>query len=149
MKDSAQFAGVGCLSIVAVLIFMTIVWGIVLFGFGLRVATAGIVGRGQAHIQIQSGSNRIAQYDKFFNECASIQGLEGQIKEQQNLLGTAVTEADRSRISANLAGVAGLRHIAIAQYNANARKNYTDGQFRDSDLPFQISDGGNATSCGS
>lgn len=109
--------------------------------FGLRVATAGLVGRGEAHIQIQSAEFRIEAYQYFFNQCASIQGLEGQIDELTVQLEQLEpgTRAYNYTLS-SLTGVKGLRHAAIAKYNQDALKDYTEGQFRDNDLPYQIPD---------
>lgn len=117
------------ISIVAVIGLVAIMWGI-------QWATAPIRGALDAREQIQAdGSFRIAAYDSFFNQCASIQGLEGR-------LDVAFKQLDQSpesnRLSANVAGLQGLRFEAIAKYNGDAAKEYTEGQFRDSDLPYQL-----------
>lgn len=122
----------------AVVFVVLLCWSIVAISFGIRVATAGLVGRGQAHIAIQSGSNRIAQYNKFFNICASVQSLEDRIDQQTEALKQTSNPTDQQRIRDNLAGIRGLRSEAINQYNADASKDYTDGQFRSSKLPYQL-----------
>lgn len=104
----------------------------------VRWVTAPAKGRVQARQQIQSGSFRIAAYDSFFNACASIQGVEGQLDAQLEEEKTA-TGDDLARVQANIAGLKGARAQAVAQYNADARKGYTVGQFRASDLPYQLS----------
>ena len=110
-----------------------------IWGFG--VATAGIFGRGEAHKQIQSSEFRIESYQHFFNTCASIQGLEGQIDElTAQLKQFEPGSREYNIISVSLTGVKGFRHTAIAKYNQDALKDYTEGQFRDSDLPYQIKD---------
>ncbi len=109
------------------------------WGFG--VATAGIYGRGEARKEIQSAEFRIEAYQHFFNMCGSIQGLEGQIDEL-----TAELELfepgsrEYTHTVKSLTGVKGYRHQAIARYNQDALKDYTEGQFRDKDLPYQIPD---------
>lgn len=128
------------IAIIGICVFIVLLaWGIFALSFGLRVATAGLVGRGEAHIAIQSGSNRIAQYNKFFNICASVQSLEDRIDQQTEALKQATNPTDQQRIRDNLAGIRGLRSEAINQYNADASKDYTDGQFRSSRLPYQLS----------
>ncbi|OGY23554.1 MAG: hypothetical protein A2126_03000 [Candidatus Woykebacteria bacterium GWB1_45_5] len=109
--------------------------------WGLRVATAGIYGRGEAHIQIQSAPFRLEAYQSFFDQCASIQGLEGQIDELTAQLAQLEpgTRAYNYTLS-SLTGAKGLRHNAIAKYNQDALKDYTEGQFRDNDLPYQLVD---------
>jgi hypothetical protein len=44
------------------------------------------------------------------------------------------------RIVINIAALQSLRHQAIQEYNANASKDYTIGQFRDAGLPYQLED---------
>jgi hypothetical protein len=114
--------------------------------FGIRWATAPAKGKLAAREQIQSGQYRIAAYDHFFDLCSSIQGLEGQLAAQRAALSTA-TGDEEARISANVAGIEGERARAIAEYNADARKSYTLGQFRASDLPYRL-DAKETTTCG-
>lgn len=110
-----------------------------IWGFG--VATAGIFGRGEAHKEIQSADFRIQAYQTFFNQCASIQGLEGQIDELTKTLGYYDRGSREYNITVtSIAGVKGARHQAIARYNQDALKNWMEGQFRDADLPYQIPD---------
>ncbi len=129
---------VGIVSLLGAII-LWIVIASAIWGFG--VATADIFGRGEAHKKIHSANFRMEAYDKFFNEYASIKGLEGQIDEltsQLNLLEPGTREYNLTLSS--LTGTKGLRHTAIQKYNADAQKNWTEGQFRDRDLPYQIAD---------
>lgn len=121
-------------------------------GFGVRWVTAGPVGQLEAREQILSGANRIAQYDRFFAECASIQSQEAQIDAlNTQLLLLEAGSKDYNRTVASIAGVTAQRDRIINDYNSLARREYTSGQFRDSDLPFQIPVGpyeeGTRTSC--
>lgn len=110
-----------------------------IWGFG--VAGAGIFGRGEAYKEIQSADFRIQAYQAFFNQCASIQGLEGQINELTVALGHYDRGSREYNITVtSIAGVKGARHQAIAKYNQDALKNWTEGQFLDSDLPYRIQD---------
>lgn len=127
---------------------------IVSFGlWGLGVALAPIFGRGEAHKQLNSAQYRIAAYDHFFEQCSSIQGTEGSIDALVAQLENTEGERARNLVNSSLAGAKALRLQAINDYNADARKGYTEGQFRDSDLPFYIEptnypDEGRKTSCG-
>lgn len=135
MKD--YFKGLGAVTttiiVVAVLCFV-LTGGVWL----LRVEFADEIGKGNAQIELQSAPNRISAYNQFFDACASIQALEISIDTQSALLPLATNEYDKSRILTNLAGIQGQRASAIAQYNANAAKDWTVGQFRDSDLPYHL-----------
>lgn len=120
-------------------IVLWIVLASAIWGFG--VATAGIYGRGEARKQIQSAEFRIEAYQHFFNMCGSIQGLEGQIDELTAVLDTYEPGSrEHNHYLNSLVGVKGARHQAIAKYNQDAFKDYTEGQFRDRDLPYQIPD---------
>lgn len=130
--------GKTALWIVGICVFTVALWiGIAASIWGLRVATAGIYGRGEARIQIQSADYRIPAYNHFFDLCAAIQGHEAGVEAARAQL-EAVSEEDRDRILANIAGLETQRVRSIAQYNADAEKDYTIGQFRDSDLPYQL-----------
>lgn len=124
----AKALGVGVVLLVAV----------VAGGWAFTYYTADVRGRISANETIKSGASRIANYEHFFNLCAAIQSNEAQIDSLTENLGTAVDNDDRARIQASLAGVKAVRFSGIAQYNADAAKSYTQGQFRDSSLPYQI-----------
>lgn len=124
-----------------ILLILLLWMGIASAIWGFRVATAGIYGAGEARREIQSAPFRIGAYQTFFNQCASIQGLEGQIDEitvQLEVLESGTRSYDLTLSS--LTGTKGLRHRAVAQYNQDALKDYTQGQFRDADLPYQLVD---------
>ena len=123
--------GIIVASFVGVLLVIAMVWGI---AFGWGWITAGPTGQLEARQDILSGDTRIAAYNHFYNLCASIQGNEGQIDELEATLET-ISDDNRDRILVSIAGVRGARHQAIAQYNADASKDYTIGQFLDLELP--------------
>lgn len=109
--------------------------------FGARWFLAGPLGSLTAREQILSGPNRIAQYNQFFNICASIQTHESQLDALYAERDATTDQKQLSRINANITGVSAARAGAINQYNANATKDYTSAQFRDSDLPYQLASG--------
>lgn len=124
-----------------IVVSIAAIWGMIAGIWGLGVATAGIYGRGEAHKVINSSDFRIAAYDHFFNQYASIKSLESQIDELTATL--ALLEQGTREYNytlTSLTGVKNLRHQAIQQYNADAMKDWTEGQFRDAQLPYQIAD---------
>lgn len=127
--------------VVAILACMVLIWGIVAAGWGIKVATAGLYGRGEAHVQIHSANFMIEAYNSFHDQYGSILALEGQIVETETYLKTLEPNSrEYTFASINLLSLRNLRHTAIQKYNADARKNWTEGQFRDADLPYQIPD---------
>jgi hypothetical protein len=120
---------------------VVLVWVLVIGVWGFGVATAGIYGKGEAHKQIQSADFRLQAYNSFFDQYASIKSLEGQIDElTAQLEMTSKGTREYAYTLSSLTGTKGLRHTAIQKYNADAQKNWTQGQFRDNDLPYQIPD---------
>lgn len=69
--------------------------------------------------------------------CAAVQSDEARLAAQRVELKSA-TGDDKSRVEANIAGITADRADAINQYNADAQKSYTIGQFRASGLPFTL-----------
>lgn len=125
---------------VTVLVFA---FGIALLAgiFSLRVATAGLVGRGNAHIEIQSANHRIPTYNHFFDLCASVQNAESTIDAQTVALDQidASDTFNKGRIQQVIAVARSVRANGINQYNADAAKDYTEAMFLDSDLPYRLS----------
>lgn len=141
-------AGGIILGIAGAVALVAAVWAI---AFAAGWLTAGPTGKLQARQAILSGQSRIQAYDHFFNLCASVQADEDAIDAQLEELDGS-TGDDRDRIRANLAGLRSTRATAIREYNVDARKSYTIGQFRDLGLPFEIDptpyvQGGKRTSC--
>lgn len=127
--------------IIAIVVFFTLlsiaIWaGSSLFSYN----TANIRGKVSAQNKIKAdGEYRIGAYDSFFNECASIQTIEATIRATQNELASKPTAERREELETNITALSAARADAVNQYNADASKSYTEGQFRSSHLPFQIS----------
>lgn len=145
----------GFLAGFAVFLGLALIVGLVVGVWVLRYYTAKPKGIVIAQEQIQSAPSRIANYNHFFDLCASIQTNEAQLDaltDERAALGDTAPK-DSARIGANIAGVQAARLGAISQYNVDARKDYTSGQFRDSNLPYQLPVTsyvkGGRTSCGS
>lgn len=99
--------------------------------------TAEMSGKVNAEVQIESAPSRIAGYESYFDQCAAIQGYEAAIKVQKDVLSSLDGE-DAARTRTVIAGISAQRGRAIAQYNADARKAYTQARFLDSGLPKHI-----------
>lgn len=110
---------------------------------------APVAGKANAEWKIESADSRIGNYEKYFDQCAAIQGYEASIAVQQEALLAMTDPADKSRTQTVIAGIKAQRSRAIAQYNADVRKAYTAGRFKDASLPQQIDDSisGSKTVC--
>ena len=90
------------------------------------------------------------QYQYFFSLCESVQSAEASIDAQRALLDSP--NVSQAMVEQNLAALEATRARSINTYNARASQDYTSGQFRDSDLPYQLADEpytGEKTQCAS
>ena len=121
-------------------------------GWAIRYYTAAPKGIITAQEQIQSAPSRIGAYNYFFDLCSAIQANEVQLDALYAEREVVTTDRNRSRVNASITGVTAERGRGIARYNTDARKDYTIGQFRDSNLPYQLPvteyKVGGRTSCG-
>lgn len=133
-------AGIGCGAIVggilAIFAAIVLVWMLVMFSFGIHVATAGLIGRGEARIRIESGTNRIEKQELFETLWADVRKYDAQIK---------AVDVTAPHGPENLNGLKLICISTVEQYNAEARKVSSE-QFRAADLPASISA---AAHCGS
>jgi hypothetical protein len=111
-------------------------------GYALRYYTSPVRGSIEAYQQIQSGEMRISAYNHFFDLYAAIKSYETTLNALNDNLKQVTSDSEKERILATIAGLKGQRARAIAQYNVDARKSYTIGQFKDWSLPYQINEEG-------
>lgn len=124
--------------ILSVLLLTSLLFGLTWFGLGWRYFWAEPRGRVEAQQIIQSAPVRIGAYNQFFDACASVQGLDASLDTQTDLLSQTTDTKEQTRIRANIAGITAERMRAVTKYNTDARKDYTIGQFRDSQLPYRL-----------
>jgi len=125
---------------VLLLIVCLVVGAMFVFGFGLfSNSTANFRGNVNQTNQIQgNGSYRIAAYDHFYNLCATVQTDEGSIAAVADELKTATDPQRKLVLDASLTSLRIKRIDDINQYNADARKDKTLGQFKASNLPYPL-----------
>lgn len=143
-KTQKGWYGNGVLWVLGILAVIGLVALIV---FGVRWITAPAKGKLQAREQINSGNFRIAAYDQFFNQCVSVQTKEAAIEALEQELATNPSAQRKEQINASLTANRIGRVSDIRQYNADAEKSYTVGQFRASKLPFQLDPTAKETTC--
>lgn len=139
------FGGIGALGIFGIII--AAIFGLGLLGVWLNsefsILTAETRGEtGQREQTVADPDYRIAAYDQFYNKCAAIQSLEDQLEVMQQTKGLPEDQK-----AANILALTNQRNTLINQYNVDARKAGTLGQFRASDLPFSIDATTEHTTC--
>src|SRR5699024_6135465 len=81
---------------------------------------------------------RINAYDQFNDKCAGIQTLESKITNLSDELEETEDEQRKSVLNTSITASKNKRAELINDYNADARKEATRGQFKASDLPYEI-----------
>jgi hypothetical protein len=148
-REGARFARwamiLGAMAVVVGLVFAAMA----IFGVGLfQCGTAEFRGKtGQIERTKADPSYRIANYDHFYDLCAAVQSNEAAIDALKEELATNPSQGRVEQIQAALAALRINRSEDINQYNADARKTATQGQFRASDLPYQLDQTAEKTSC--
>lgn len=126
------------------LIFLISVYG---FGFMQR-ETADFRGETGVIEDTQAESSyRIASYEHFYNKCSSVQSLESRITNMEDELSQVESEQRKTVLNASITASKNRRSQLINSYNADARKEGTMGQFRSSDLPYQLDESEEITTC--
>ncbi|WP_288365589.1 hypothetical protein [uncultured Marinobacter sp.] len=115
-------------------------------GWGWMYLTAEIKGRAEAERQIESAPSRIANYEHFYDLCATIQGNEAALAAQRAAMATAPAD-EQARYRANIAGIHAQRQRNIARYNQDASKSYTRARFLGEDLPRRLDPNQEYTVC--
>jgi hypothetical protein len=150
-KDTAFGIGTAIMVGVAVIVVVIVVGLVGVFGFGwFSNSTANFRGNvAKKNLVEANGNYRIAAYDHFFDLCAGVQSDEASIKNlQDELQGSPAPDAQRiTVIQASITALKNARATAINQYNVDAAKSYTEGQFRSSHLSFKLDLNAQETTC--
>lgn len=123
----------------AVLALIAVIVAAILGGYAIKYYTADTRGKIAANEAIHANAQfRIEAYDRFFNQCAAVQTIEATLAATRAELSSHPTERREEQLHTNLTALVGARAEAVNQYNADAHKGYTAGQFRSNDLPPQL-----------
>lgn len=136
------FAGLGIFGAIVALTAAIVVAGLGLFVVDQYIYRFKAPWEGETErIQIvNSGEFRIRAYNHFFDLCASVQDAESRIDNATDVLATADPNGRfYDTYVLNLSGAKQSRADAVNQYNADARKDWTEANFLDEDLPWQVS----------
>lgn len=136
IKGSAlAFIGVVVAGIALLALAFMAVFGV---GFFQR-STAGFRGQTSAIEKTKANGNfRIAAYDQFFDLCNAVKATEGKLViADQAVTDFKGTDQENTAI-ANKHAIESQRVTLANEYNNKASRSFTEGQFRDSKLPYQI-----------
>lgn len=136
---------------IGVLLFLLIVgWAIAAATLGIRVATAGIIGKAETHIQNQSSTNRVVQQAGFETAYADYVAYTDKIKDANrgieewdkanaskpdNAIGTLATQ--RQYLVSVRDGLRQQCQNTVATYNADTHKTLAK-DWKDPRLPYEL-----------
>lgn len=103
-----------------------------------RYNMAKVEGIVSAQEQIQSKDTRITAYNHFFDMNVAIEATTEKIRIQKELLAKTTDSDEIQRINVVISSLENKRAELVAQYNGDAQKDYTIGQFRSWKLPYQV-----------
>src|SRR5699024_680417 len=131
--------------VIAVALFLAAVYG----GGLMQRLTADFRGETGQIEQTQADADyRISAYDQFYGKCAGIQTLESKISNLSDELEETDDEQRKSVLNTSITASKNKRAELINDYNADARKEATRGQFKASDLPYEVDINEEETTCG-
>lgn len=135
----------GAIAIVVVLVL----GAMAVFGFGFFAKeTANFRGEIQELEETKaSGSFRIYSYDHFFDLCVSVQNKEKAIGALQEELELHPSEGRKEQVIADITANKIAREESINQYNTDAQKEKTIGQFKAASLPYELNSNAKETQC--
>jgi hypothetical protein len=149
MSTTAKHISGGVLAIIGGFVLLLLLATMWVFGWGFFAQqTAEFRGETQKREQVEaSGAFRVGAYDHFFDLCTSVQSNEATIDALTDELDTNPSAARKEQINASLTALRANRATSIAQYNNDASKDYTIGQFRDAGLPPRLDATSEVTTC--
>lgn len=134
--------------VLALLGVLALVAAVAAGGYALQWFTAEPRGALDAREQtVADGDFRLAAYDRFFAACAAVQAQEDRLGALEAELASGPPESRRVQILASMTAVRAGRDELIREYNADATREGTVGQFRDADLPYQLDTTTQETRC--
>jgi hypothetical protein len=121
--------------------------GVYVFGSAASF-TAPFRGEVEKREQVEAqGEYRIAKYDYFHDLCQDIQAKNEEIALAEEQIKVSSGE-EKDKLEDSLYATRRMKIELVGDYNAEAAKDYTAGQFRDSDLPAQIDPDAKEVQCG-
>lgn len=149
VRTGFKIGGWGILAIIGAFLVFVLIASMNIFGWGFfQRSTADFRGETGQIEKVQADPNyRIAHYDMFFDKCASVKTSESTIRNQQKEMDAGVSEARKAQLQTNITAARNIRAEKINQYNADAMKDETAANFLASNLPYQLNEQDEVTTC--
>jgi hypothetical protein len=140
VKEGFRVSGLTLLFGAIAIVIALVLVAMAVFGFGLFAkGTANFRGEIQELEQTKaSGSFRIYSYEHFFELCVSAQNKDNAIEALQEELALNPSSGRKEQVIADITANKIAREESINQYNADAQKEKTIGQFKAANLPSEL-----------
>lgn len=149
MKEWIRGLSNGVLIFIGTLVALLVIGLVGVYGFGwFQRSTANFRGQTSAIEKTRANANfRIAAYNVFFDDCNGIKAIEAKIAIAEDAVEQFKGTDQHTTAIANLNALRSNRENLIADYNNKASRDFTEGQFRDSKLPYRIDSDQEKTVC--
>lgn len=124
-------AGIG--AVMAIVVVLSIA------GFTVSNFLAPFQGEAEKRQQVEGdGDYRIAAYDEFYSLCSSASSAQDKIENQEAQIAATEDPQQKQVLQSGVLAMENQLDEIVNKYNTKAASDYTSGQFRDSDLPYQL-----------
>ncbi len=124
--------------ILTLIIIFAFIIAIGVASYGISWVAAPFQGMLEKRQEVQSGDFRLYSYEHFYDMYASAKAYTQKIENQKIRLENTEDKEERRKIRRNLNGLRNKRTEVIQEYNSDARKEESRGQFRAKDLPYKL-----------
>ncbi len=139
---SRSIIGTVGLIVVAILAVILVVGGI-------KFVTADFRGQIDKREKVNAdGGYRIAAYEEFYKLCSTVQAKNDEIGNLEAAVETASDDERKAELEGAILAQRNTKAELVREYNAKAAAEGTRGQFRDSELPYEINSNQEDVQCG-
>lgn len=123
----------------AIAAFILLILAVTFVSGSMSIITAPFRGEVEKNEMIEAdGDYRIAAYDNFYDMCTDAQSLQEQIENQEQAIELTDDPEQREKLMAGRLGMQQQLASVVNKYNNQSQQDYTRGQFKDSDLPYEL-----------
>lgn len=128
----------GKLTLILIVFFIAMI-ACIPIGYAIRYYTAPVLGRIEVQVQTHTAEYMMTAYNYFFDLKGVINGNKQSVCNVKETLTAICDQDEKDRLQITIAGIKNQIARDVQQYNADAAKEWTVGQFRDWSIPASMS----------
>lgn len=130
-------------------LMVAVVLAVMLIAGGIQFVTADFRGVVDKREKINAdGGYRIAAYEEFYKLCSTVQAKNDEIGNLEAAVDSASDVERKAELEGAILAQRNTKAELVREYNAKAAAEGTRGQFRDSELPYEIDSNQEDVQCG-